>query len=196
MAVTNETLNELLTHVCDYEERALKIERRAHCERVAALCEKMAVMYGENAEKAYVAGMAHDICKNLEDEQLMAIALSDGEGLSEVEKNKPSLLHGRAGAVMLKNVFGVEDKEILESVKYHTVGQKGLCNLAKIVFAADKIEPGRKNITQQYLDEVLTHSLNEVCLIVLEENLEFLAKKGRQVSLETYEFIEYLKSGE
>ena len=104
---------------------------------------------------------------------------------SDIEKNKPSLLHGRAAAVMLQEEFGIEDKEIIQAVANHTFGCRGMCNLAKILFAADKIEPGRDYITNSYIKKLLKQDLDDVIKTVLSDNISYLKKKGKKVALET-----------
>ena len=53
------------------------------------------------------------------------------------------LLHSPAGATLAKNEFGIEDKEILDAICYHTTGRGDMTLLEKIVYLADKIEPSR-----------------------------------------------------
>lgn len=51
-------------------------------------------------------------------------------------------LHGRAAAVVLQK-FGINDKSVLKAAAFHTFGYEGIDALGKIVYIADKIEPGR-----------------------------------------------------
>ena len=116
--------------------------------------------------------------------------------ISQIEKDKPSLLHGRAASVVLKNEFGVTNKDVLEAVANHTFGKPKMCNLAKILYVSDKIEPGRPQVTQEYLEKIEKKSLNELVSYVLEENIDYLNKKGKSVSDITYRFLESVKEGE
>ena len=116
--------------------------------------------------------------------------------ISQIEKDKPSLLHGRAASVVLKNEFGVTNKDVLEAVANHTFGKPKMCNLAKILYVSDKIEPGRPQVTQEYLEKIEKKSLNELLSFVLEENIDYLNKKGKSVSEITYKFLESVKEGE
>ena len=47
------------------------------------------------------------------------------------------------GATFAKEEFGIEDKEILDAICYHTTGRGNMNLLEKIVYLADKIEPSR-----------------------------------------------------
>ncbi len=53
------------------------------------------------------------------------------------------ILHGFAGCVIAKNEFGITDEDILNGIKYHTVGKRGLSLLGRIIYIADGIEKNR-----------------------------------------------------
>ena len=179
---------ELFDRVRKYAMGAESLSRFEHSIRVAETARRMCEIYGEDAEKGYFAGMAHDICKDFDDETLIGIASRDGNPISDLEREKPGLLHGRAAAVKLREDFGVQDAEILQSVERHTLGGADLCPLAKIVFAADKIEPGRPQSSQKYLDRLFSLSLNRLVLAVVDENINYLLSHGRTVAEESYNF--------
>ena len=94
------------------------------------------------------------------------------------------------------SVAAAQDEAVLEAVANHTFGKKNMGNLAKILFVADKIEPGRPHVTQEYLERIEKKSLNELVCLILEENIDYLNKKGKSVSLITYKFLESVKEGE
>jgi 2-amino-4-hydroxy-6-hydroxymethyldihydropteridine diphosphokinase len=52
------------------------------------------------------------------------------------------MLHGPAAAERLRR-DGVQDEEVLAAVASHTTGGAGLPTLAKALYAADYLEPGR-----------------------------------------------------
>ncbi|MBQ1591036.1 MAG: hypothetical protein II077_03230, partial [Treponema sp.] len=61
------------------------------------------------------------------------------------------------------------------------------------VYAADKIEPGRPQSTQEYREKLFSLSLNKLCLAVLEENMEYLRSKGKEIAPVSFRFHEALK---
>ena len=128
----------------------LDLSRFIHSRNTAIIAWDLAFRYGQDSEKAYIAGITHDLCKNLNDAELIRLAGKDGSGFSILERNKPGLLHGRAAAVQLRQKYGITDKEILDAVRYHTTGIKNMGSLAKIIYIADKTEVSRSD-----LDEVL-----------------------------------------
>ena len=101
-------------------------------------------------------------------EGMLALAKKDGKPVSDYELSKISLLHGRAAAVMMKEKFGITDKDILEAVANHVSGCLGLCDLGKILFLADKTEPGRPQSTDEYRAGLIKLTLDEQFLSVIK----------------------------
>ncbi|MBQ3801168.1 MAG: bis(5'-nucleosyl)-tetraphosphatase (symmetrical) YqeK [Treponema sp.] len=188
-----EITKDLIDRVSAFARAAEKKERWEHSLRVAATAELMCNMFGVDPAKGYLAGVAHDMCKDLEDAELLALAAKDQQPISEVERQKPALLHGRAAAMKLESDFGVKDADIIQAVSRHTMGGASLCPLAKIIYAADKIEPGRPQSTQEYRDALFAKSLDALTLAVLEENMRYLESKGKKVADVSIRFRESLR---
>ncbi|MBQ9538476.1 MAG: bis(5'-nucleosyl)-tetraphosphatase (symmetrical) YqeK [Treponema sp.] len=184
---------ELIDKVSAAAQAAEKKERWEHSLRVAATAELMCDMFGVSPEKGYLAGIAHDMCKDMEDSEMLSLAAKDGQPISDVERKKPALLHGRAAAMKLMQDFGIDDADIIQAVSRHTMGGASLCPLAKIIYAADKIEPGRPQSTQEYRDALFARSLDALTLEVLEENMRYLESKGKKVADVSVRFRESLR---
>lgn len=180
----------------EYAEKNLSKERYEHSFRVAKTAEYMCGLYGLDKNLGLIAGMAHDICKEIPDDEMISLAKQDGSPIGELEEKKPSLLHGRAAAVKIQSEFGIHNQDVIESIANHTFGKKNCCDLAKIVFAADKIEPGRPQSTDEYRKNLFSKSLDGLVIAVLEENLEYLKKKGKKIAPASFEWLEQLKNGE
>ena len=178
----------------DFTQKHVKKSRYEHSVRVAETCARMCRQYGLDERKGYLAGIGHDMCKDFSDEELIELASRDGLEISDFEKKKPALLHGRAAAVMLRDHFKVVDPEILEAVANHTSGIIGMCDLTKCLFLADKIEPGRPQSTQEYRDNLFSMTLDQMLYSVLEENYQYLTKHKIEIAPGTLEMIKYYKT--
>ena len=176
-----------------FTQAHVKKSRYEHSVRVAEMCARMCRQYGLDSRKGYLAGIGHDMCKDFSNEELFELAGRDGREIIDYDKKKPALLHGRAAAVLLKEQFNVFDPEILEAVANHTSGIIGMCDLTKCLFLADKIEPGRPQSTDEYREGLLALPLDEMLYSVLEENYEYLTKKGYEIYPGTREMIDYYK---
>ena len=186
---------DILDKVREFAKAAEKPERYEHSVRVAETARQMCSIYGEDPDKAYFAGLAHDMCKDLDDGIQLSLAGRDGQEITELERKKPFLLHGRAAAIKLKEEFGVDDADVLQAVAHHTFGCKDPCTLSKIIFAADKIEPGRPQSTEEYRKELFSKSLDQMTLAVLESHMNFLTTRGKEIAPISYIFKDCLMGG-
>ena len=67
--------------------------------------------------------------------------------ISEIERKNPSLLHAKLGCLSGEMIsMNIEDEEILMAIRSHTTGRPGMSLLEKIVYIADYMEPGRKEL--------------------------------------------------
>lgn len=176
-----------------FTQAHVKKSRYEHSVRVAEMCARMCRQYHLDSRKGYLAGIGHDMCKDFSDEELIELAARDGQEISAFEKKKTALLHGRAAAVLLRDKFKVLDPEILEAVANHTSGKIGMCDLTKCLFLADKIEPGRPQSTDEYRENLLSMTLDDMLYSVLEENYEYLINHGIEISPGTREMNDYYK---
>lgn len=176
-----------------YALEVLPAPRYQHSLRVALLARDLCDKFGANPLEGFLAGIAHDMCKACSDRWLLSIALKDGEPISSIEKDKPSLLHGRAAAVLLQSDFSVDSTSIIEAVRCHTFGAPGLGTLGKIIFVADKIEPGRTGIDDGFRSRILDSDLDTMTALVLEDNVRYLESRGKLVSGSTVGMLESLK---
>lgn len=189
----DKAYKEVLEKIREYAEEHEKKSRYEHSVRVAEMCEKLCLHYGLDEKIGYLVGIAHDICKDMDYEKMMKTAAKDGNEIIDYEKKKPALLHGRAAAVLLKEKFGIEDKDILEAVANHTSGVYGMCDLTKCLFLADKIEPGRPQSTEEYRNRYLSMTLDEMTGHIILENYEYIKAKGYEIYPGTDKMVEYFK---
>lgn len=190
---TENNLDAIIENVRCFTLSAVSDARYKHSMRTAKMAEKLCARYGLDCKGGYLAGIGHDMCKDMEKNVLLSLACKDGKLISAWERDKPSLLHGRAAAVKMHDDFGVTDKDVLEAVSCHTFGGAGICPLAKVIYVADKVEPGREYITKKYIQKLLCMSLDALTKVVIKDSIAYLEKKGRMVSPETLLFYKSLE---
>ena len=98
--------------------------RYAHSLNVAERAVFLAKKYGADPEKAEFAGLIHDICKGIPNEEQLAIIKNAGIVLDEDTLKSPALWHSIAGAIYSEHEIGVSDKDVLNAVRYHTSGRR------------------------------------------------------------------------
>ena len=111
--------------------------RYNHCVNVSKEAVKLAKRYGGDEEKAAIAGILHDITKEMPKEEQLQIMLDSGIILDDIQKNAPKLWHGISGSAYIKNHLDIDDEDILNAICYHTTGRAGMSLLEKIIFVAD-----------------------------------------------------------
>ncbi len=123
-------------------KKALDPQRYAHTLGVERCAREMAQRFGEDEEKAALAGLLHDCAKCMTLSQMQKAA--GGEIADPLMRESKALLHALAGRCVAKNVYGVQDEDVLNAIRWHTTGHAGMTKLEKIVYLADMIEPNRK----------------------------------------------------
>lgn len=193
--MNDEQIEEAIVRVDVYCSAVLSASRYEHSVRVAVMAQELCVQFGLPPRCGYLAGIAHDMCKSGKDRWLLALASRDDAPISRIENEKPSLLHGRAAAILLAGEYGVSDLSILEAVKNHTFGAPGMDALGKVVFVSDKVEPGRSGINPGFREKVFASDLDAMARLVIEDNIAYLKAKGKEVASMTLLTLETLKQG-
>lgn len=165
----------------------LTAKRYTHSLNVADECRKLAEKYGEDPDKAYFAGLLHDICKELPEEEQKALVLESGYTVCREEMETRSLLHGIAGAYYVKKEFGVEDIDILNSIRFHTVGRAGMSRLEEIVYIGDLVSAERDYKDVDKMRKLAYTDLNTAMLEAFAFSMKSVIKKGGVIPICTVE---------
>lgn len=166
----------------------LSSQRMAHtagCEQEAV---QLARRWGENPESAAVAGILHDITKNLGYDEQLILCEKYGIILDIAEKENPKLLHAITGAAKARELFGVPDA-VYEAIRWHTTGKPDMTTLEKIIYLADYIEPTRDFEGLEKLRSLAYEDLDRAMALGLEMSLEEIRRQNvepHRASLEAY----------
>ncbi len=154
--------------------------RFLHSLNVAESAYLLAMSYGGDEDKAYLAGLLHDIMKNATKEEQLQIMEKGGIILKSAEKNNPKLWHAIAGECYLRCEMGITDPEILGSVRYHTTGKDGMSLMEKIIYIADYISFERDYPDVETMRSLsAAQSLEDAAIYSLQYTLKKLsAEKG------------------
>ena len=127
-----------------YIRDKLTDKRYHHSVCVAEEAWRLALLYGADAETAYLAGLLHDIAKEMKKREQLQKMAEFGIILDTVEKNVPKLWHARLGAILIEREFSVNDPALLNAVRYHTTARAGMALIEKILYLADFISADRQ----------------------------------------------------
>jgi putative nucleotidyltransferase with HDIG domain len=90
-----------------------------HCQRVSAEAMRLAKQFGADLEKARIAGLLHDISDIIPLSGAVVAGKKFGLKLFPEEERFPMILHQRLSVVVAREVFHVEDAEILSAIECH-----------------------------------------------------------------------------
>lgn len=179
------------TEIENYLQDKISAKRYQHVLGVRDTAVKLAKTYGADEEKAMIAALLHDCAKNMGDLELIQLVKENGYIPDKVEMQSPQLLHGRAAAIIGKNVMGIEDSSIFHAVTYHTTGREGMGLLEKIIYLADYIEPSRNYPGVEVFRKESFTNLDRAMLMSLENTIKYIIDRGQLLHTNTIEARNY-----
>lgn len=177
---------ELIKRIDEDLKRALSEKRYTHSVGVMKKAVELAKIYGEDQNKAKLIGLAHDIAKELSKEEKLKYAKENGIEIDEIEAINVGLLHGKIGADICKKKYGFTE-DMQKAIEYHTIGNRDMDTLAKILFVADKTEENRKykNVEKQdeleKARELAKNNLDKAVVYEIDMSLEYTLGKNELI---------------
>ncbi|MEO8575809.1 MAG: HD domain-containing protein [Gemmatimonadales bacterium] len=156
-------------------------KRLAHIERVTSLLRawSAAMRLGADEANAWIdAGIWHDSLRDAPDDMLRQIT---GD-----QETPVALLHGPAAATQLEH-DGEKRRDVLDAIRYHTVGSPNWDRTGKALYMADYLEPGRKFSKEDrfFLAAQVPHSFDAAFRQVVRFRLDWSVREGNHIFPET-----------
>lgn len=165
--------------------KRLNEKRYLHSLAVADEALRLAKKYGASEQKAYLAGLLHDITKNAPREEHLKLFRTFGIMLNNVEENAGKLWHAISGSVYVRYVLNIQDEEIVEAIRYHTTAKADMPLLAKILYLADFTSADRDYEDVDVLRGLVDQSLDEAYAYALSYSVIDLAQQHRAIHIDT-----------
>lgn len=148
----------------------LSEKRFIHSVSVAKLAYGIAVENKVNdPDKYLIAGLLHDIGKYVSHDETMSLM---NEYFSEYLNLEPMIYHQFIGKYKVEKDFDIHDEDILTAIEFHTTGNSGMSDLAKVIYCADKIEPNR-GFDSTDLIKAMKVNIDSGFIEVLKANIEY-----------------------
>lgn len=160
--------------------------RWKHSLGVAETAVKLARRYQVDPDKAEAAALLHDLARDLPPSTLLKIAESEGLISHPLERRQPKLLHAPVAACLARRL-GVDDSEVISAIAQHTLGAVGMSRLAKIIYLADLIEPGRDYPGVEQLRQLAEEDLDEAVLAGFDQTVRYCLKRRQPLHPQTVE---------
>lgn len=173
-------------------KKLLKKERYEHTLGVMYTAASLAMCHGADMEAAMLAGLLHDCGKYGTGREQIDRCRERDIPLTESELQMPALVHAKLGAYLAEHEYGIAEKEILSAIRFHTTGQADMTLLEKIIYIADYIEPGRKEVPGLCaVRKAAFQNLNEAVALSAKWTIDYLTAAGNPIdplTIETYEY--------
>ncbi|MBQ8965137.1 bis(5'-nucleosyl)-tetraphosphatase (symmetrical) YqeK [Ruminococcus sp.] len=170
-----------------YLREHLSKKRYTHSLNVAASAVALAKKYEADSDKAYTAGLLHDIAKELPAEEQLALVKNSGLMVSEVETKSLPLYHAIAGAELVQQLFDIRDEEMIWAIRWHTVAAGDMSRLAEVIYLADLISADRDYKDVGRMRKLADKSLERAMCEALRFSIGDSVGKGNSIPLSTLE---------
>lgn len=160
-------MNKLITNLVDGLEFFGNIERDSynllqkhkrhrianHSLRVGKMAKLISQKYFLDGEIAEVSGYLHDIGGIFSNDKRIEVATALGIEIIQEEVELPLILHQKISKVLAKEIFNINNVEILNAIECHTTLKANPSKLDMVLFLADKIQWDQDGVPP-YLGEI------------------------------------------
>jgi 2-amino-4-hydroxy-6-hydroxymethyldihydropteridine diphosphokinase len=155
--------------------------RREHIGRVVALLNRWAASLSLDEREArawHDAGAWHDALRDADERDLREMT---------GEPHRPlGLLHGPAAAAKLER-DGEPRRDVLDAIRWHTVGSATWSRTGRALYMADFLEPGRSfmQADRAFLADQVPFAFDATFRQVVRMRLEWVLREGKGLTNET-----------
>ncbi len=163
----------------------LNEKRYYHSLCVADEAKRLAIKYGADGEKAYLAGLLHDITKNTQETEQLQMFKDFDIIPDSITKGSQKLWHAVTGAAYIEKILGIKDEEIISAVRYHTTAKKNMSLFEKILYLADFSSLDRDYDDVDIMRDKVNESINSAMRYALSYTITELVEKQAQIHPDT-----------
>ena len=171
-----------------YVKGKLDAERYEHTKRVLKKAKQLAKLYNAPIDKVKIGAYLHDVAKLFKIADMLLLTADKYPEVYNESYRIPQILHGFAGAEAAEKELNITDQEILDAIRYHTIGKAGMSLVSKIVYLADAIEDGRDWDGVEKTRKLAEKDIDEAILYELDKKIEYLMKKRSLIHPNTIDF--------
>jgi len=172
-------------HIIDVADTAENISRDIYNEYQAINKDKSVDLTEESLiKRVRQAALLHDLAKDLSIGELHNISnlITDEWLIDEEELAIHQVLHAPVSAHLAKHELGIADYEVLEAIRFHTIGSPDMGMIAQIIFIADFIEPNRDFLAaEEARHEYNKNGLESAIIVICDYNIKYNIDRRKQV---------------
>lgn len=166
-------------------QKRLTPKRFHHSLCVADEAVRLAKKYGGDCQKAYLAGLLHDITKNASQEEHLHIFSEFDIMLNDIEKSAEKLWHAISGAAYIEHILKIDDKEIITAVRYHTTARENMTHLEKLLYLADFTSRDRDYDDIDIMRQKVEISMEAALSYALSYTINDLVSRSKPLHIDT-----------
>lgn len=175
-------IKDIEKNIFDYLSSYLKVERYNHVLAVNDLAIKLAKAYKLDVQKVSISALLHDCAKNMSLEETIKYIKNKKikiKYLDFIIEYLPQVLHSYIGADIANKYFKIRDKEIINSIKNHTIGRVKMSNYEKVIFIADALSLDRKYKKSFISKKIMFTDLDRTFKLVLQNKIKYVVSTFR-----------------
>lgn len=176
-----------IAEIKEFLKNRLSKKRYVHSLNVADECFKLAEKYEQDKEKLYFAGLLHDVCKEQPFAEQREMTVNSGLDVETAEITSKPLWHAVAGAVFVRDEMGINDKDIINSIRFHTIAHAGMTRFEEIVYLGDLVSADRDYKDVERMRKLAYTDIDRAMLEALKYSIETTMKKNGYVPHYTVE---------
>ncbi len=167
-------------------------KRYRHTVSMAHLAKKFAKKNDVDPTKAYVAGMLHDIAKEMDHDE--ALKIMQEHYPAYLDKPVP-VWHQWLSEYVAKEEYLVEDQEILQAIRHHTTASTMMSKLDMCIYTADKYDPSRDYDSSKEI-KLCKKDIEAGFKACLQDFYDFSKKKGRSIDQSFFDVYKVYVKGD
>lgn len=161
-----------------------------HSECVANRCVELADIYKYDKNKAKLVGIAHDIAKEMTNEEKIKYCQENNLEIDDIEMVNIGLLHAKIGAHIAQKEFGFDD-ELYSAIKCHTTGKENMSKLDKILYVADMSSCDRQFPDKEYVIKLGNRDLDECVKYILKVCINQRIEQNKKIHLNSIKALNF-----
>ena len=172
-----------------------KEHRFKHTLGVAEEAERLAPKFGVDKKKARITALLHDCAKNLDEkkgEEFLKICANYGVTLDDCAKKEKALVHAYLGAAVAWKDYGIDDREILDAIYYHTTARANMTPLEKLIYIADMTEQGRTLEQSKEIRRLVEEDIDSALIYAIGCSIKHVIRKGAIIHPDSIYALNYL----
>jgi len=174
-----------IKQMIDKLKTKLSDKKFVHSLNVMNMSATLAKKYGQDVEKAKIAGLLHDCAKDMSADELLDVCYKFNIHVDDGRKACPKLLHAQVGAKLAQIEYEVDDAGIIDAISKHTTGDASMNLTDKIIFMADYAEIDRNFEGVEGIRNLCFKDIDTALLMALDNTIRYVLAKGTLLHIDT-----------